>query len=397
MILLLSPEPTFVPYLQQIVGSTVEIDHRWDPAWLTLPPIDVVHATIGRDPHVVLIGPTVPEQHALEWVGAFDRERPDIGRVLVCPPTQELLMGAMRLGVREIVPPTAPAAQLREAIDRVLAVSSRLRSSRAEAAAPPAPGSPAASFSRVITVLSAKGGTGKTVVSTNLALGLNMKFPGRVVLVDLDVQFGDCASALNVEPEHTLTDAALASGNLDATALKVFLTPHPSGMFLLCPPVSLVDASEISGQQVKSILDQLINIFEYVVIDTSSGIDDHAITAMEFSTDLVLVCTSEVPSVRAMRRQVETLDTIGINHPKRHFVINRAGTRVGLRSADIEQMVGLPASVEMPSSRQVVMSTNQGNPILVSANRDPAARAMQQLIDLFTGSEEDDKRGRKKR
>jgi pilus assembly protein CpaE len=394
MLLLLSPEPSFVPYLQQVVGPTVEIDHRWDPAWLSQPPIEVVHATIGRDPYLVLIGPTVPEAHALEWAGAFDRERPDIGRVLVMPPTQELLMGAMRLGVREIVPPTAPAAQLREAIDRVLAVSTRLRSARPEQA--PAPAGGLTPVSRVITVLSAKGGTGKTVVATNLALGLNMRFPGRVVLVDLDVQFGDCASALNVEPEHTLTDAALSAGNLDATALKLFLTPHPSGLFLLCPPVSLVDASEISGHQVKAILDQMINIFEYVIIDTSSGIDDHAITAMEFSTDLVLVCTSEVPSVRAMRRQVETLDTIGINHPKRHFVINRAATRVGLRSGDIEQMVGLPASVEMPSSRQVVMSTNQGNPILVSANRDPAARAMQELIDLFAVSDEAaDRRGRK--
>ena len=184
---------------------------------------------------------------------------------------------------------------------------------------------------------------------------------------------------------------------LDATTLKVFLTPHPSGLFLLAPPQSLVDAAEITTQQIKSILDLLVGIFDYVVIDTSSGIDDHAITAMEFSSDLVLVTSSEVPSVRAMRRQVETLDTIGITRQRRHFAINRAGTRVGLRTSDIEQTVGLEAAVEIPSSRGVVMSTNQGNPILVSNPKDPAARAMQELVNSFLPEEADDGRGKRNR
>ena len=133
----------------------------------------------------------------------------------------------------------------------------------------------------------------------------------------------------------------------------------------------------------------LVGIFEYVVIDTSSGIDDHAITAMEFSTDLLLLTSSEVPSVRAMRRQVETLDTIGMTRQRRHFVVNRAGTRVGLRTNDIEQTVGLEASIEIPSSRQVVMSTNQGQPIVVSAPKDPAARAMKEMVDMFRPNNSD--------
>ena len=135
----------------------------------------------------------------------------------------------------------------------------------------------------MITVLSAKGGSGKTVVATNLAQGLNEEYPGQVVLVDMDIQFGDCGATLNLDPEQTLADAALNASVLDATTLKVFLTPHPSGLFLLGPPQSLVDAAEITTQQVKAILDLLVGIFDYVVIDTASGIDDHAITSMEFS------------------------------------------------------------------------------------------------------------------
>jgi pilus assembly protein CpaE len=382
MILLLTPEESFLPFLQGLVGENVAIRRHWDPAWRSAQPLDVVKASANPVPDIVVVGPTVPEDVALDWAGAFDREHPDVGRLIIAPTTPDLLMGAMHVGVREVVPPNASGDHIREAVNRLLTASARLKTAR--------PAEVAQRTNRVITVLSAKGGSGKTVVATNLALGLNAHKPGSVCLVDLDIQFGDCGSTMNLEPEQTLADAALNASVLDATTLKVFLTPHPSGLFLLGPPQSLVDASEITTTQVKAILDLLVG--------TSSGIDDHAITSMEFSTDLILLCTSEVPSVRAMRRQVETLDTIGLTRPKRHFVINRAGTRVGLRTTDIEQTVGLDASIEIPSSRGVVMSTNQGNPIIVSAPKDPAARSMQELVQLFVTEDDDaplDKRARK--
>lgn len=390
MILLLTPEESFVPFLQGLVGDGVEISRKWDPSWRDAQPIDVVQSTIHPLPDIVIIGPTVPEAVALEWAGAFDREQPEVGRLIIAPATPDLLMGAMRLGVREVVPPNAAADQIREAVERLLGAAARLRTSRPASAESQV-------TNRVITVLSAKGGSGKTVVATNIAQGLNDEYPGQVVLVDMDIQFGDCGATLNLEPEQTLADAALNASVLDATTLKVFLTPHPSGLFLLGPPQSLVDAAEITTQQVKSILDLLIGIFDYVVIDTASGIDDHAITSMEFSTDLVLVTSSEVPSVKALRRQVETLDTIGMTRQARHFVVNRAGTRVGLRTSDIEDTVGLRAEVEVPSSRQVVVSTNQGNPIVVSAPRDPAARALRELVEVFLPELPDDARGRRRR
>ena len=389
MILLLTPEESFVPFLQGLVGS-VEISRKWDPAWRDAQPIEIVRATISPTPDVIIIGPTIPEAIALEWAGAFDREQPDVGTLIIAPATPDLSMGAMRLGVREVVRPNASGDQIREAVDRLLSAAARMKTARPTAEAAPRE-------NKVITVLSAKGGSGKTMIATNLALGLNVHAPGEVVLVDLDIQFGDCGSTLSLEPDQTLADAALNASVLDATTMKVFLTAHPSGLFLLGPPTSLVDSAEINTQQIKSILDLLVDIFEYVVIDTSSGIDDHAITAMEFSTDLLLVTSSEVPSVRALRREVETLDTIGMTRQERHFLVNRAGTRVGLRTSDIEQTVGLEASIEVPSSRQVVVSTNQGSPVLVSAPKDPAARALQEMVDLFLPEEADGARGKRAR
>lgn len=381
-ILLLTPEESFLPYLESVVEN-VSIDRQWNDAWTDAAATDVVRLFESHPASVVMVGPTVDEGLALELMGAFDNERPELELVIIAEATQELLMGAMRLGVREIVPPNAPPAQISEAVNRVLGAATRLQSAIPAATEVADNGIP----TKVITVLSAKGGTGKTVAATNLALGLANQGGLSVCLVDLDIQFGDCSSALNLEPQQTLADAAASADRLDVTTLKVFLTPHPSGLFLLAPPQSLVDAAEITPQQVKSILNMLTDIFDVVIIDTAPGIDDNAITAMEFSTDLLLVCSSEVPSVRAMRRQVETLDTVGLTKQKRHFLINRAGTRVGLRTNDIEQTVGLAATIEVPSSRQVVMATNQGNPVLVNSNRDPAARALQELVDIFLPEE----------
>src|SRR6056297_3487706 len=93
MILLLTPEESFVPFLQGLVGNGVEISRKWDPGWRDAQPIDVVQSTIHPVPDIVIIGPTVPEAVALEWAGAFDREQPEVGRLIIAPATPDLLMG----------------------------------------------------------------------------------------------------------------------------------------------------------------------------------------------------------------------------------------------------------------------------------------------------------------
>ena len=88
----------------------------------------------------------------------------------------------------------------------------------------------------MVSVVSPKGGVGKTTVATNLAVGLAQRVPNSTVLVDLDVQFGDVASALDLEPEHFLADAVHATAKRDSMVLKTFLTQHRSGLYVICAP-----------------------------------------------------------------------------------------------------------------------------------------------------------------
>ena len=111
-------------------------------------------------------------------------------------------MIAMRAGIRDIAEPgrERPRHSFRVLLERRLPV-------HGQASPPVGEGRRTVNVGRVVAVMSPKGGVGKTTVATNLAVGLAKTAPMGVVIVDLDLQFGDVASALNVDPEHTITDA----------------------------------------------------------------------------------------------------------------------------------------------------------------------------------------------
>ena len=232
-------------------------------------------------------------------------------------------------------------------------------------------------------VLAPKGGTGKTTVSTNLASGLALEAPGEVVIVDLDFQFGDVASALRMTPEHTFADIAESKTAVDVTTIKVFLTPADTGLFALCAPESPVEADPITPQMVQHVISLLSSEFRYVIIDTGSGLDEGTLSVLKLCTDLVLVTSTDVPSVRATRKEVEMLDLLGLKDQQRHFVVNRADARVGLPVSEVEATVGMDAHVTIPSSRAVPISVNQGTPVLVCDRRSNVGEAMSQLVARF--------------
>jgi hypothetical protein len=108
---------------------------------------------------------------------------------------------------------------------------------------------------RVVISLCPKGGAGKTTVSTNLALGLAHAAPGEVVIIDLDLQFGDVSSALGLNFEHSFADAIRDFEKLDAPALKAYLTPHPTGLFVLCAPATPTEADDLTPEHVADLTD----------------------------------------------------------------------------------------------------------------------------------------------
>jgi pilus assembly protein CpaE len=232
-------------------------------------------------------------------------------------------------------------------------------------------------------VLSPKGGAGKTTIATNLALALAERQPGSTALVDLDLQFGDVSAALQIVPEHTLADVGRVIEEIDTTMLKVFLSRHRSGLFVLCAPEAPGEADEITSAATTEALRRLSTDLHHVVVDTAAGLDEQALGAIELSTDLVFVCTLDVVGIRSLRKEVEALDALGMTTQRRHLVVNRADHRIGLSVSDVEGAIGMEAAATVPSSTAIALSMNSGSPVVENDRRSPVGRTLVALADRF--------------
>jgi len=377
-VILATPSEEFEAQLRAAYGDALSGDLRyWRDGLLRGHPSQVVEELAGTGADVVAIGPGIHIDSVLDLARAFDRERPEVVVLIVAEPTADLWGQAVRAGVRDVVAPTAVGDDLRASFDHAIETAGSRHSRMTVDADTRQPST------RVIAIISPKGGSGKTTVATNLAVGLAQVAPHQVVLIDLDLQFGDVASALRLTPEHTIADTA-RTGVLDTTTLKVLLTPHPAELFALCAPESLAQADDLDPEHLAQVVRPLSSEFKYIVIDTCAGIDAHALAAMELATDLIMVCTTDVPCVRGVRKAVEALDIIGLSNQTRHFLLNRADARVGLSATDIESTLGMSIDVSVPSSQAMWLSLNSGTPILESDANSPAGRAMTELVERFT-------------
>jgi pilus assembly protein CpaE len=234
---------------------------------------------------------------------------------------------------------------------------------------------------KVIVVISPKGGSGKTAMSSNLAVALAQRHPGRVVAVDLDVQFGDLGTALSLTPEHTLAQLARTS-QIDATTIKLFLTPHEQGLYVLAGANDPVDADSIGHAHVSAVLPLLAQAFDYVVVDTPAGLDERTLAAVECATDLLLVSSLDVTSIRSLRKALDALDQMGVK-AARQLVLNRADAKVGLNPSDAEEAIGMKISCSIPSSRELPLALNLGIPVVVNDPKSAGAKQLQQLAQQY--------------
>ncbi|WP_448624069.1 AAA family ATPase [Geodermatophilus sp. URMC 64] len=334
----------------------------------------------GELPDVLVIGPGAQPAEALSLAARLDAQAPGISVVLLTEPLPELWQAAMRSGIRDLVPPDVDVAALRGAIERAAAAATgRRRVLR--------PVTETARYTgRVLTVASPKGGVGKTTVSTNLAIGLTKAAPQSTVLVDLDVQFGDVASALGLVPEYSLPDVVRGPASEDTMVLKTFLTQHPSGLYAVCGAESPAAGDTVTGEDVTRLLAALAREFRYVVVDTAPGLSEQTLAALDRATDVVMLTSMDVPAVRGLRKELDVLRELCMIPAGRHVVMNFADPKGGLSVRDVETTIGTGVDVVLPRSKAAPASTNRGVPLLEGGKKDPLAKELKRLVARFSAT-----------
>jgi pilus assembly protein CpaE len=238
----------------------------------------------------------------------------------------------------------------------------------------------------MICVLGPKGGTGKTLVSTNVAVALALE-GHRTALVDLDLQFGDVGLALGLRPDKTIYDLVRSGGSLDEDKLDAYLVRHSSGLGVLLAPTRPDQASAVTVDLLRDVFTNLRSMCDYVLVDTPPGFTPEVIAAIDSSSNVCIVGMLDSLSLKNTKLGLETLDLMGYDPKRISLALNRADTRVGITQDDVTLIIGREPEVLIPSDRQIPISVNEGVPIVIADDRSEAARAFKKLAESYTAEE----------
>jgi pilus assembly protein CpaE len=326
---------------------------------------------LDRRPELIVFGPMMPTQLSLSLARTL-RDLADVLALVTDDP--EIESSARSAGVTEFLDHDPELEHLdalfdsaREKVARVRGIADVRRPGQGRT-----PG-------RIVVVASPKGGVGKSTVAANIAVGLAESEPSQVVVVDLDLQFGDLATLLGISPRHSTVDALSKAAARDEFVLSTFLHEHPDGFFVLPAPESPAAADNVDPKRVGHLLRQLAARFRHVVVDTAPGLGDLALAAIEQASALVIVAGPDVTSIRGVRKSLDVLRELRLLPTTAPVVLNGVEHRAGMQPAEAATIIGAPVDVVIPRSRAVLRGGNLGIPVLLSAPRDPAARALRDV------------------
>ena len=226
------------------------------------------------------------------------------------------------------------------------------------------------------------GGRSRTPAVTNLSAYMGLAGL-RVLLVDLDMSFGDVGISLQLMPKSSVRDVVAMSGHLDEQGVSQLVTRHEaSNLDVICAPADPSDADRIPVSSITELLKVARGMYDYVVVDTPPSFTEAVLASCDLSDLLVLIATLDIPAIKNLKIALETLDMIGSPRENRLIVLNRSDAKVGLSSDDVVNALKTPIAVHLPSSASVPASINRGVAIVVDEPRHPVSVAVRELADV---------------
>lgn len=340
-----------------------------------------VDAFLTQNPEEILliIGNSVQRTVVASLARRYRIERPTLG-ILVMRSTvdSKTLRDALTAGIRDVVQ-TNDATSLLDACNRSKALSREI-AAHDKGESPNAAG-------KVALIFGAKGGCGKTTIATNFALAVSDSGRRSTVLVDFDLEFGDVAIYLGLEPKRTISTATHMHGSLDRSAVESLITHHPSGLDVILAPVKPSEAEAVSPALAVDLIQTLRTMYDYVIIDSAPSFSEITLKCFEIADTYFLVTSLDLPSLKNLNLAVNTLDVLGFPRAKWRLVLNRSNTKVGLTMADVEELLGLKVGTAIPSSGSVPAALNAGKTMWESEKSHPFTVAITECSESFVADD----------
>jgi pilus assembly protein CpaE len=319
---------------------------------------------------VVIVACSADDDTATTMVDRAVKHRPDRPVVLMTESSPNgFLRQAFEAGADDVITLPQGAEEVAFTLQKVIARRKGLAV-------------PGRASAPLIAVLGPKGGTGKTLIATNLAVALAQR-DANVVLVDLDLQFGDIGLALGLSPERTMYDLMRAGAPFDHEKLDRHLIRHSSGVKVLIAPTRPDQASAVSIDFLREIYASLRTMCDAIIVDTPPGFTPEVIATIDVSSEICMVGMLDSLSLKNTKLGLETLDLMGYDTDRVSLVLNRADSRVGITPDDVSTIVGRRPDVAIPSDREIPRSINEGTPIVAAKQTSGAAKAFRELADRY--------------
>jgi pilus assembly protein CpaE len=263
-------------------------------------------------------------------------------------------------------------------IERVDDLPAALRRLRAE---PPL----AVQHGKVISVLGASGGCGTSTIAINLATAY-CRDQQRCALIDLNLENGELAALLRVQPSYTIADFCQNVVRMDGRMFEQCLASDKSGVALLSPPQRYQDVSKVTVRGVRKAITMARNQFPYVVVDVGRAYRSEHAQALFQSEVVLLVVRLDIPSVRQAARVLAYCDDLGIARERIRLVINRLTSKAEIRDRDVEATLKMPVALSISEeARNLGKALQHGAPLIVDRPRSAMARGLLGLAARLNG------------
>jgi pilus assembly protein CpaE len=349
---------------------------------------DAIQMAVEKQPHVVLMDISMPDMDGIAATEAMRKKVPFV-QVIILSVQDDInfMRRAMMAGARDFLTKPPDVDQLvaavhrahelaKEEISKMGAISSSERGDTG--------GYSSAIFGKVVMVYSPKGGAGVTTVATNLAVSLNSP-TSHVVLVDGSLQFGDVTVFLNEQPRLSIADLAPRADELDPDIINDVLINHSqTGLRILAAVPKPEQADKITGQQFVKIIRFLRRLYHFIIIDTSSYLNEPVISAMDEADLIVLLTTQDIPAIRDTKIYLNLVDSFNISKEKILFVLNKSDKRIPITMEKVSESLKHDVKLEIVfDDRTVINSVNRGMPFVLEPKPQPIVRNIIQLAETI--------------
>jgi pilus assembly protein CpaE len=241
----------------------------------------------------------------------------------------------------------------------------------------------------VITVFGAKGGIGKTTISTNLATSLAKITGANVCLLDMDTRFGDVAIMMDVAVEASIADVARRIDEVDRDKIRDYLVKHHSGVSILPAPLHPTEWRNMTPQHIEKIVELLSQTHDYVVIDTPGTFNELIATTLELANLILLITSMDIASIKDTALALEMLRAAAVSEDKVKLTINHSTAANSLREADVARVLEYDVFWQIPHDLSVSTSTQLGQPIVIAKPYARVSRAIIDLAHVLTGTKQE--------